>query len=887
MPVTLDLWVEAMGLEPTNLLTASQALYQLSYAPVVRAPRLPAGRSPPRRRASQGEGGDPAVASPAMTRAYDVQAVEQKWQARWRDEGTYEVDNDDPRPPFYALCMYPYPSGPAHQGHVRNYTFGDLVVRYQTMRGKAVLSPLGFDSFGLPAENAAIRTGTHPRAFTDARIAELKESLVRLGAVYDWRREVRSHEPSYIHWTQLIFLRLLKAGLAYRANAPVNWCPGCQTVLANEQVLADGTCERSGDVVELRDLEQWFFKITAYADELLTGLDALEWPERVKVMQRNWIGRSEGAEIDLEVVGRPGVRLTVFTTRPDTTFGMTYAVMAPEHPLVDELTTPERRSAVDELRTRAASATEIERTAAAESGPALEKRGAFTGSFVVNPFNDEQVPLYVADYVLMGYGTGAIMAVPAEDQRDWTFAVLHGLPIVRTVAPPPGWEEQGGEAYAGDGVKVNSGFLDGMRVAEAKEAAVRFLEREGRGRRKVNYRLRDWLVSRQRFWGCPIPVVHCPVHGVVPVPEDQLPVLAPDDVEFLPTGQSPLALHEGFKHTVCPVGGEPAERETDTMDTFVDSSWYFLRFCDPFDADAPFGAEAVLHWMPVDQYIGGIEHAILHLMYARFFTRALVDVGLAPRGLPREPFRRMFTQGMIRMEGSKMSKSKGNLIAPARYYESIGADALRLFHLFVGPPTDDFDWTDQTDEVIDGCGRFLDRVWRLADQVAGRTGEPREADAEVRRATHRTIERVTADIERWSYNTAVARCMEQVNLLQRYVRDDPHADVLGEAVDALLLLLAPMAPHVTAELWERRHGDRLHAQPWPEFDPALVTEETVTMVVQVDGKVRDRLVVPAGIGGDAARDAALASERIAEVLAGAAPARVVVRAPRLVNVVTR
>ncbi len=823
-----------------------------------------------------------------MARAYDVQAVEQKWQVRWRDEGTYEVDNDDPRPPFYALCMYPYPSGPAHQGHVRNYTFGDLVVRYQTMRGKAVLSPLGFDSFGLPAENAAIRTGTHPRTFTDERIAELKDSLVRLGAVYDWRREVRSHDPSYIHWTQLIFLRLLEAGLAYRANAPVNWCPGCQTVLANEQVLADGTCERSGDVVETRDLEQWFFKITSYADELLTALDALEWPERVKVMQRNWIGRSEGAEIDLEVVGRPDLSLTVFTTRPDTTFGMTYAVMAPEHPLVDELTTPECRSAVDELRARAASESEIERTATAEGGSALEKRGAFTGSSVVNPFNGEQVPLYIADYVLMGYGTGAIMAVPAEDQRDWTFAKLHRLPVVRTVEPPEGWDEQGGEAYSGEGVKVNSGFLDGMRVAEAKEAAIGFLEREGRGRRKVNYRLRDWLVSRQRFWGCPIPVVHCPVHGAVPVPEDQLPVLAPDDVEFLPTGQSPLALHEGFMHTVCPIGGEPAKRETDTMDTFVDSSWYFLRFCDPFDAEAPFGPAAVVHWMPVDQYIGGIEHAILHLMYARFFTRALIDVGLAPKDLSREPFRRLFTQGMIRMDGSKMSKSKGNLIAPARYYEHVGADALRLFHLFVGPPTDDFDWTDQTDEVIDGCGRFLDRLWRLAEGApsAVRTGELRDDDAAVRRATHRTIEQVTSDIERWSYNTAVAHCMEQVNLLLRYARDDPHAEVLAEAVDTLLLLLAPMAPHVTAELWERRHGDRLHAQSWPAFDPALVAEETVTMVVQVNGKVRDRLVVPATIGEDEARDAALASERVADALGGAPPDRVVVRPPKLVNVVT-
>ena len=824
-----------------------------------------------------------------MARAYDVDAVERKWQARWLDEGTYEVDNDDPRPPFYALCMYPYPSGPAHQGHVRNYTFGDLVVRYQTMRGKAVLSPLGFDSFGLPAENAAIRTGTHPRAFTDARIAELKESLIRLGAVYDWRREVRSHDPSYIHWTQLIFIRLFEAGLAYRALAPVNWCPGCQTVLANEQVLPDGTCERSGDVVVLRDLEQWFFRITSYADELLEGLDDLEWPERVKLMQRNWIGRSDGAEIDLPVAGRAGVALRVFTTRPDTTFGMTYAVMAPEHPLVDELTAPECREAVEDLRRRVAMETEIERTASVEGGAALDKRGAFTGTYVRNPFNGEDVPLYVADYVLMGYGTGAIMAVPAEDARDWAFAKVHGLPIVRTVEPPAGWDEQGGGAYSGDGVKINSGFLDGLGVAEAKVAAIEFLESNAYGRRKVNYRLRDWLVSRQRFWGCPIPIVYCPDHGPVPVPEDELPVLAPDDVELLPTGQSPLGLHDGFRRTTCPLCGKPAERETDTMDTFVDSSWYFLRFCDPFDAEAPFGHAAVRHWMPVDQYIGGIEHAILHLMYARFFTRALVDVGLAPADLPREPFRRLFTQGMIRMDGSKMSKSRGNLIAPARYYETVGADALRLFHLFVGPPSDDFDWTDQTDEVIEGCGRFLDRLWRLVDGAgATRTGELFPADLDVRRATHRTIASVTADIDRWSYNTAVAHCMEQANLLQRYARsDDPHRDVLDESLDALLHLLAPMAPHVTAELWERRHGEEhpLHARPWPSFDPSLVAEDTVTMVVQVDGRVRDRLEVPADIGAEEAQAAALASPRVRDALGGGAPARVVVRPPRLVNVV--
>jgi leucyl-tRNA synthetase len=822
-----------------------------------------------------------------MARAYDVDAIERKWQRRWADEGTYEVDNDDPRPPFYALCMYPYPSGAAHQGHVRNYTFGDLVVRYQTMQGKAVLSPMGFDSFGLPAENAAIRTGTHPREFTEARIAELKKSITRLGAVYDWRREVHSHDPAYIRWSQTIFLKFLEAGLAYRANAPVNWCPGCQTVLANEQVLADGTCERSGDVVEKRDLEQWFFKITAYADELLTELDGLDWPERVKVMQRNWIGRSEGAEFDLRIEGRPDEVLRVFTTRPDTSFGMTYAVIAPEHPMVDALTTAERREEVDELRRRAASETEIERTSTGEGGPSLEKRGAFTGSFVVNPFTDSPLPVYVADYVLMGYGTGAIMAVPAEDERDWAFAAAHGLPVVRTVRPPDGWDEDGGGAYTGEGEKINSGFLDGLDIPTAKARAIEFLEGKGLGTRKVNYRLRDWLVSRQRFWGCPIPVVHCPVHGIVAVRDEELPVLAPDDVAFEPSGRSPLASHEGFKQTVCPIGGEPAERETDTMDTFVDSSWYFLRFCDPFDDAAPFDPAVASHWMPVDQYIGGIEHAILHLLYARFFTRALIDVGLAP-GVPREPFRRLFTQGMIRMDGTKMSKSKGNLIAPENYFTTVGADGLRLFHLFVGPPTDDMDWTDQTDQVIDGCGRFLDRLWRLElDEVPTHGDEFTSVDLALRRTVHSTIRAVGEDLVRWSYNTAVAHCMELANATRDAVRDGVHQQVLDEARDALLLLLAPMTPHVAAELWERRHPGAvaLSGQAWPAFDPALAAADSVTMVVQVNGKVRERLEVDPDIEESDARSLALGAPKVIEALDGAEPRRIIVKAPRLVNIV--
>ena len=821
-----------------------------------------------------------------MARPFDVSAVEKKWQARWLDEGTYEVDNDDERERFYALCMYPYPSGAAHQGHIRNYTFGDLVVRYQTMHGKAVLSPFGFDSFGLPAENAAIKAGSHPRLFTDARMAELKASVQRLGAVFDWRREVYSHDPAYMKWAQTIFLKFLEAGLAYRALAPVNWCPGCATVLANEQVNADGTCDRSGDLVERRNLEQWFFKITDYAEELLNDVDDLEWPERVKTMQRNWIGRSEGVEFDLPLVSDPSRALRVFTTRPDTGFGVTYAVVAPEHPMLEELVTDEQRGQVDELVERARSASELERTASSDAGAGLEKRGAFTGSYVTNPFSGHPVPVYVADYVLGTYGTGAIMAVPAEDERDFAFARTYGLPIVRTVAPPA---DHGDGPYAGEGPHINSDFMNGMSIAVAAEAATAFLVAKAGGVRKVNYRLRDWLVSRQRFWGCPIPVVYCDVDGIVPVPLDQLPVLAPDDVVMDKSGQSPLATHEGFRNTTCPTCGRPARREADTMDTFTDSSWYFLRYADPFTPGVAFDPVQAAKWMPVDQYIGGIEHAILHLLYARFYLKALIDIGLAP-GLPREPFKRLFTQGMIRLDGSKMSKSKGNLIAPEKYYDSVGADGLRLFHLFVGPPADDVDWTAQTEDIIEGCARFLDRVYRLAhyDECFFHDARTPE-DEEVRREVHRTIAKVTAGMENWSYNTAVAALMELLNTISRWARrpEGAHRATLDESLDLMLRLLAPMAPHITAELWEQRHPGEpsVHATSWPLADPALVAHARVVMVVQVNGKVRARLDVSPDLSEDDAAAAALAAPEIVTLLAGATPSRVVARPPRLVNVI--
>jgi len=821
-----------------------------------------------------------------MSKGYEPSLLEAKWQDLWASDGTYEVDNDDPRPHWYTLCMYPYPSGAAHMGHVRNYTFGDLIVRYRTMNGFAVLSPMGFDSFGLPAENAAIKTGRHPREFTEERIEQLRSSILRIGAVYDWRRQVTSHSPEYMRWTQWIFLKFLEAGLAYRRNAPVNWCPGCQTVLANEQVTADGTCDRSGDVVEKRDLEQWFLKITDYADQLLNDLDGLDWPERVKIMQRNWIGRSEGAEFSMVVTDADGVErsdgadVRVFTTRPDTSFGMTYAVMAPEHPVVESLVTAERLSDVRAFVAIARKLSDVERMSSEGS---LDKRGIFTGSYVRNPFTGQPVPLFLADYVLMGYGTGAIMAVPAEDQRDWDFATAHNLPIVRTIETPDDWE---GEAYTGEGVHINSEWLNGMGKTEAIAAAIKFLEAENLGQGTVNFRLRDWLVSRQRFWGCPIPIVNCEHCGIVPVPVDELPVTAPDDVEFRPTGESPLKLHEEFLHTTCPRCGAPALRETDTMDTFVDSSWYYLRFCDPWNDKEPFSQEAISSWMPVDQYIGGVEHAIMHLLYARFFTKALSDLGVAPANL-REPFTRLFTQGMIRLGGDKMSKSKGNLVAPEPILDNEGADALRLAHLFVGPPQDDIDWEGVG---IDGCSRFLQRLWRLANGEVGEAPIERDinvGDLDIERRTNRLIAKVSDDYERWSYNTVVAGFMEFTNDLYRYVQssDGSRNETIQHAIDTLLLLLAPMAPHITAELWERRRGGHIHRETWPVADQAMLIFETVTMVVQVNGKVRDRIEVPASTDAAEAQRMALESPKVQTSLNGSPIKKVIARPPQLINLV--
>ncbi len=805
---------------------------------------------------------------------YDFVSVERKWQERWEAERTFYVSEDPSRPKYYNLQMYPYPSGDLHMGHLRNYSYVDLLTRYRRMQGYNVLSPMGWDSFGLPAENAAINTGVHPRVFTENQIARMKAQLRRLGAVYDWSREIASHTPEYYRWDQWLFLKLYERGLAYKRRAPVNWCPSDQTVLANEQVV-DGRCERCGADVEKRDLAQWFFKITDYAQRLLDDLAKLdEWPERVRVMQENWIGRSEGATFTLEVADTDGLTFEVYTTRPDTVFGMTFAVLAPEHPLVERLIAGSPNEAeVREYVERARRASEVERLAEGD------KTGVYLGYDAVNPVNGRRVPIYVADYVLMGYGTGAIMAVPGEDQRDWDFATRYGLDIIRTVQPPDGWE---GEAWSGPGTVINSGFLDGLDTSAAKERIIAWFEEQGIGRRTVNYRLRDWLISRQRYWGCPIPMIECPACGIVPVPEEDLPVIHPDVEDYAPKGRSPLAAVPEFVDTTCPRCGGDAQRETDTMDTFVDSSWYFLRFCDPHNDEAIFDPDKVEYWMPVDQYIGGVEHAVLHLLYARFITKVLYDMGLVTTD---EPFQRLFTQGMLVKDGAKMSKSKGNVVAPDLYYERFGADAIRLFELFIGPPTDDAVWSDHG---VEGTARFLDRVWRMGTGEIGRV-EDRPAtpeDRQIRQVAHRTVKKVTGDIDRFAFNTAVAALMSFGNALQDYLKGGAETETFDEVFRLMLLMLGPMAPHIAHELWERRgYGTMLATEAWPEWDPELVREETVTMVIQVNGKVRDRIEVPADIADDEAERLALASERVARWLDGGTVKKVIVRAPRLVNVV--
>jgi len=779
-----------------------------------------------------------------MTERYDPKTIEAKWQEAWERERAFHVPN--PTAPVeaggrrtYVLEMLPYPSGELHMGHVKNYTLGDVLAHVRRRNGYEVLRPMGYDAFGLPAENAAIKEGGHPRLVTDRNIAAIREQMRRMGWAIDWDREVLTHEPEYYRWTQWIFLRLFEAGLAYRKEAPVNWCPVDQTVLANEQVI-DGHCERCGSRVERRSLEQWFFRITAYADRLLEEMDLLEsWPEHVLTMQRNWIGRSEGAEVIFRIE-ELDVDLPVFTTRPDTLFGATFFVLAPEHPLVARLVegTPHEQDVLDYAR-RAAG-----RSAAERADPEKEKTGVFTGQFVTNPVNEVRLPIWVSDYVLMEYGTGAIMAVPAHDERDFEFARRYELPVTVVVVPAEGEVEED-VAYVGhseDERLVDSAQFSGMSSAEAKPAIVEWLESRGRGRPAVGYRLRDWLLSRQRYWGCPIPVLHCDACGLVPVPEEDLPVLLPEVEEYVPKGRSPLAAAEDWVRTSCPRCGGEARRETDTMDTFVDSSWYFIRYTDPRNEKAPWDPAVANYWLPVNQYIGGVEHAILHLLYARFFVKVLNDLGLLAF---REPFLRLFTQGMIYHLGAKMAKSKGNVISPDDIVAEHGADALRLYVLGMGPAEDDIEWQDSG---ISGMSRFLGRLWRLGLEVAERGAVDVPADGPLVRRAHEAIARVTDDIDRrFQFNTPIPAVIELVNEIYR-VKDDPaRAGEVRFAAETAVSLVQPYAPHLAEELWERLGHERLWGEPWPAADPALLERETFVLVVQVNGKVRDRLEVPVGL----------------------------------------
>jgi leucyl-tRNA synthetase len=832
---------------------------------------------------------------------YDPHEIEPRWQAVWADEHTWEVSNQAAEgtrgesfagpgraaaqePTSYVLEMLPYPSGEPHIGHLKCYSVGDAIAHYHRRLGRRVLHPMGYDAFGLPAENHAIKTGVHPSVSTAESIASFQRQFRAWGISIDWSRELATHEPDYYRWTQWIFLELFRAGLAYRKEAAVKWCPQDQTVLANEQVDAEGHCERCGALVEVRQLEQWFLRITDYAERLLGDLDTIEWPEHVKTMQRNWIGRSEGAEVTFRCE-ELGIDYPVFTTRPDTLFGATFFVMAPEHPDVMRLAegTPGEQAVRDYVNHALTEANE-------ERGNAERpKTGVPLGRTVTNPVNGTQIPMYVADYVLMEYGTGAIMAVPGHDERDHAFAVAFGLPIKRVIAGPEGAE--GELPYAGDGVLVDSHpDFDGMGNRAALTAIVRWLDREGKGHASVNYRLRDWLVSRQRYWGCPIPIVYCERCGMVPLPDGRLPVRLPEIDDYTPKGRSPLAAAEDWVQTTCPDCDGPARRETDTMDTFVDSSWYFLRYCDASNDQAAWDPAVLSEWMPVDQYIGGVEHAILHLMYARFFTKALADLGHLDF---QEPFLALFTQGMVTKDGSKMSKSKGNVVSPAAIIERVGADTARCYILFVGPPDQDADWSD---DGVEGVHRFLSRLWRLAAETAERAGAPspelqgpRAAGGEdlvLLRKTHWAIEKVSNDLRRFAFNTAIAAVMELLNDCSR-LREEVEVETLRFALGTAASLLFPFAPHVCTDIYHLLTGERVWEQPWPEAEEALLESDTYELVCQVNGKVRDRVQASAEASTDALKELCRAAPNVRAHVDGKQVVKEIVVPGKLVNLVVR
>jgi leucyl-tRNA synthetase len=814
---------------------------------------------------------------------YRPAEIERKWQEDWDSQRIYYAKDESPKPNYYNLVMLPYPSGDLHLGHWYNYTGVDAHGRFMRMRGWNVSQPMGFDAFGLPAENAAIKHNIQPRTWTLDNIARMRTQLRKMGAGWDWPREVVSCLPDYYRWTEWLFLQFYQAGLAYRTKAPANWCPSCNTTLANEQVV-NGTCERCHTPVIRKEIDQWLFRITKYADELL-DFSELNWPEKTVTMQRNWIGRSEGAEIRFVMqVGDEQVVIPVFTTRPDTIYGVTFFVLAPEHPLVARITTPEQRKAVEAYVDQARRETEIERMSTEK-----EKTGVFTGASITNPVSGEQVPVWIADYVLMSYGTGAVMGVPAHDQRDFEFARKFGLPIRQVICPPeeaPSDTATWTEAKAHYGVMINSGPFNGTPPEEAIKAVIRYCEEHSIGKATVSYRLRDWLVSRQRYWGSPIPIVYCERDGIVPVPEEQLPVLLPDEVQFKPTGESPLRYVSEFLNTTCPKCGGPATRETDTLDTFLCSSWYFLRYMDPKNEQEAWDKEKIAKWLPVDMYMGGAEHAVMHLLYARFFVKALRDMGLLNFN---EPFTRLYHQGtVLGPDGQKMSKSRGNVVAPDDVVDAYGADAVRGYLMFMGP----FDQGGPCSvQGIEGVSRFLNRVWNLVqDSIVAFSGAPvmdTEIGREIKRSTHKFIKRVTAEYEEIRFNTALAGLMEFSNALIKVRETDaPRTAEYRQAIETLLKLLAPLAPHITEELWHQiGQRESIHVQPWPTYDEALTRDAVVTVVVQVNGKVREKLEVAAEASEEEVQALALASERVRANLGGRAPKKVVYVPGKLINLV--
>jgi len=814
---------------------------------------------------------------------YNPQEIEEKWQQKWAEDKLYEVTEDSTRPKWYALTMFPYTSGDLHIGHWYAMAPSDVHARFKRMQGYNVLHPMGFDAFGLPAENAAIKQGIHPFTWTAQNIDNMRRQLKSIGAIYDWSREVITCLPDYYKWTQWFFLKLYEAGIAYRGKAPVNWCPNCQTVLANEQVIGGGFCERCGAAVSQRDLEQWFFRITKYADELMEH-NGIDWPERIKIMQKNWVGKSVGTDISFAIDGHEDREIKVFTTRPDTIFGVTFMVMAPEHPLVAELTLPERRAEVEDYIAKSRKQTEIERLSTEK-----EKDGVFIGSYVINHLNGEKVPIWIADYVLLSYGTGMVMGVPAHDERDFAFAKKYNLPIKVVIAPPDWHGEELEEAYIESGTMVNSGQFNGLSSEAGIEAVSDFLEKSGCGGRATNYRLRDWLISRQRYWGAPIPMIYCPKCGIVPVPEEDLPVLLPEGAEFKPTGESPLKYNEQFVNTTCPRCSAPAKRETDTMDTFMCSSWYFLRYASPRYDAAPFDADKVKYWLPVDLYTGGAEHAVMHLFYARFFIKALRDMGLVDFD---EPFTRLFNQGTIIAEKQKMSKSRGNVVTPDEYVNELGADAVRAYLMFVAPWEQGGEWNDSG---ISGIGRWLNRVWKLVLEgyKPNTRAENQPGDGEdhrdLQRVTHQTIKRVTEDLERFRLNTMIAALMEFTNYLTKVKETGSVADsAWKETIDILLLLLAPTTPHLAEELWQRTgHEYSIHNQSWPRWNEELAKDEEITLVVQVNGKLRDRITVPASITEAEAQQLAVERQRVKPYLEGKKILKNIYVPGRLVNLVVQ